>query len=301
MSPAVALGLLIAYLMLSVEIYLATYAVGDFKISYYKMGPTELRILLSIGNLAVLWKSTVHLFGRAHRLFDVAGTLGISGMLLIMVISAVRNAIRLYREEPIPGSASRCRLRNSLPSLSSNACPSCPDTLGGPKRVRNSESNPAVSQTARKGWGRTGQPIASAFQRRRARTNSPGAEALGNAARDSPCGTNRIRISDRVIGVILNHWYRSLPCSSGVAAIPAIVLAPPPRPFPPFVANKALRHSTLAPPVALAWPLGDAWVALGPPKGHPRPKPNQAEGRDLFKVARRSNRRATNCHRERPA
>ena len=51
MSPAVALGLLIAYLMLSVEIYLATYAVGDFKISYYKMGPTELRILLSIGNL----------------------------------------------------------------------------------------------------------------------------------------------------------------------------------------------------------------------------------------------------------
>jgi phosphatidylglycerophosphate synthase len=102
MSPAVALGLLVAYLMLSVEIYLATYAVGDFKISYYKMGPTELRILLSIGNLAVLWKSTVHLFGRAHRLFDVAGTLGISGMLLIMVISAVRNTIRLYREEPIP-------------------------------------------------------------------------------------------------------------------------------------------------------------------------------------------------------
>jgi phosphatidylglycerophosphate synthase len=102
MSPAVALGLLIAYLMLSVEIYLATYAVGDFKISYYKMGPTELRILLSIGNLAVLWKSTVHLFGRAYKLFDVAGTLGISGMLLIMVISAVRNTIRLYREEPIP-------------------------------------------------------------------------------------------------------------------------------------------------------------------------------------------------------
>jgi archaetidylinositol phosphate synthase len=102
MSPAVALGLLIAYLMLSVEIYLATYALGDFKISYYKMGPTELRILLSIGNLAALWRSTVHLFGRAHRLFDVAGTLGISGMLLITVISAVRNTIRLYREDPIP-------------------------------------------------------------------------------------------------------------------------------------------------------------------------------------------------------
>jgi archaetidylinositol phosphate synthase len=123
MSPAVALGLLVAYLMLSVEIYLATYALGDFKISYYKMGPTELRILLSIGNLAVLWKSTVHLFGRAHRLFDVAGTLGISGMLLIMVISAVRNTIRLYREEPIPvgkplpnAKPLDARLRGRLPA-----------------------------------------------------------------------------------------------------------------------------------------------------------------------------------------
>lgn len=102
MAPGIALGLLVAYLMLSVEIYLATYTLGDFKISYFKMGPTELRILLSIGNVALLWKSTVHLFGRAHRLFDVAGTLGISGMLLIMVISAMRNTARLYREEPLP-------------------------------------------------------------------------------------------------------------------------------------------------------------------------------------------------------
>jgi phosphatidylglycerophosphate synthase len=115
MAPAVALGLLIAYLMLSVEIYLATYAVGDFKISYYKMGPTELRILLSIGNLALLWKSTVHLFGRAHRLFDVAGTLGISGMLLIMVISAVRNTLRLYREEPLPISKPAVKPKPQLP------------------------------------------------------------------------------------------------------------------------------------------------------------------------------------------
>jgi archaetidylinositol phosphate synthase len=102
MAPLVALGLLIAYLMLSVEIYLASYTLGDFKISYFKMGPTELRILLSIGNLAVLWRSTVYLLGRAHRLFDVAGTLGFSGMLLIMVISAARNTTRLYRQEPLP-------------------------------------------------------------------------------------------------------------------------------------------------------------------------------------------------------
>jgi archaetidylinositol phosphate synthase len=103
MSPAVALGLLVAYLMLSVEVYLASYTLGDFKISYFKMGPTELRLLLALGNLVLFfWKSTVHVLGRAHRLFDVAGTLGISGMLLIMVISAIHNTARLYRQEPIP-------------------------------------------------------------------------------------------------------------------------------------------------------------------------------------------------------
>lgn len=102
MSPLIALGLLIAYLMLSVEIYLASYTLGDFRISYFKMGPTELRILLSIGNLVALWKSTSVLLGRAYRLFDVAGTIGISGMLLIMAISAVQHTMRLYREEPLP-------------------------------------------------------------------------------------------------------------------------------------------------------------------------------------------------------
>lgn len=103
MSPAVALGLLIAYLMLSVEVYLASYTLGDFKISYFKMGPTELRLLVSLGNLVLyFWKSMVHVLGRAHKLFDVAGTIGISGMLLIMVISAVHNTVRLYRQEPIP-------------------------------------------------------------------------------------------------------------------------------------------------------------------------------------------------------
>lgn len=102
MSPFVAIGLLVAYLLLSIEVYLASYTLGDFKISYFKMSPTELRILLSFGNLVLLYKSTVHLFGRAYRLFDVAGTIGISGMLLVLLISVIQNTARLYRREPLP-------------------------------------------------------------------------------------------------------------------------------------------------------------------------------------------------------
>ncbi|HKW76406.1 MAG TPA: CDP-alcohol phosphatidyltransferase family protein [Terriglobales bacterium] len=102
MSPGIALGLLIAYLLLSIEVYLATYTLGEFKISYFKMGPTELRIVLSIGTLVLLKKSVVHLLGRGYRLFSVAGTLGISGMMLVLVISVVQHTLRLYRQEQIP-------------------------------------------------------------------------------------------------------------------------------------------------------------------------------------------------------
>ena len=102
MAPLVALGLLIAYLLLSIEVYLATYTLGDFKISYFKMGPTELRLLLCVGNLALLYKSVVHIAGRSWKLFSVGGTIGITGMVLVLLISVVRNTLRLYRREPLP-------------------------------------------------------------------------------------------------------------------------------------------------------------------------------------------------------
>jgi hypothetical protein len=102
MSPWVSLGLLVAFLMLSIEVYLATYTLGDFKISRFKMGPTELRLLLCVGNLALLFKPVSHLAGRAYRLFDVGGTIGISAMLLVLLISVADNTRRLYRREPLP-------------------------------------------------------------------------------------------------------------------------------------------------------------------------------------------------------
>lgn len=104
MSAGVALGLLIAYLLLSVEVYLASYTLGDFKISYFKMGPTELRLLLCAGNLALFWKPIAHLAGRSYRVFDVGGAIGIAGMLLVLLISVARNTMRLYRREPLSAS-----------------------------------------------------------------------------------------------------------------------------------------------------------------------------------------------------
>lgn len=46
MSERIAVGLLVAYFLVSIEVYLATYAVGRFHLSFAAFGPTELRLLL---------------------------------------------------------------------------------------------------------------------------------------------------------------------------------------------------------------------------------------------------------------
>lgn len=102
MHPAIAIGLLIAFLMLSIQSYLATHALGEFRLSFWRFGPTELRILLAIGNLALLWKPMVHFLGGVYRLFDVGGVIGLIGMSVMVVFFTAQNTIRLYREERIP-------------------------------------------------------------------------------------------------------------------------------------------------------------------------------------------------------
>ena len=65
----VAIGLLVAFLLLSAETYLATYTMGEFHLSFWNFGPTELRVLLAVGNIALLWHPMV--FHGKYRLFDV--------------------------------------------------------------------------------------------------------------------------------------------------------------------------------------------------------------------------------------
>ncbi len=102
MTPLVALGLLIGYLMLSAETYLATHACGIFRLSLLKVGPTELRILLAIGTVYLLYKPWVVVAGGLYRLFDVGGVVAIVGMALALTIAVARNTHDLYCAEPLP-------------------------------------------------------------------------------------------------------------------------------------------------------------------------------------------------------
>ncbi len=99
--PGIAIGLLIAFLMLSIQSYLATHALGEFRLSFWRFGPTELRILLAVGNVALLWKPRVHLLGGNYSLFDVGGAIGLAGMALMVIFFTGQNTVRLYREERI--------------------------------------------------------------------------------------------------------------------------------------------------------------------------------------------------------
>lgn len=99
--PAIAFGLLVAFLSLSIEAYLATYTLGQFQLSYWKFGPTEIRLLLAVANLALLHWPIAKVLGRQLRLLDVGGVIGIVGMALMLIVSAIQHTRVLYREEKI--------------------------------------------------------------------------------------------------------------------------------------------------------------------------------------------------------
>jgi phosphatidylglycerophosphate synthase len=102
MHPWIAMGLLVGFLMLSIQSYLATLALGEFRISFWGFGPTELRVLLAAGNIVLFWKPIVHILGGEYRLFNVGGAIGLAGMALMVVVFSLKNTVRLYREERLP-------------------------------------------------------------------------------------------------------------------------------------------------------------------------------------------------------
>jgi archaetidylinositol phosphate synthase len=99
MSERIAVGLLVAYLLLSIEVYLTTHTIGKFHLSFAAFSPTELRLLLIAGNGTLLFKPLVLLAGRQFLLFDVGGAIGIAGLATAAIWSAVQHGMFLYRAE----------------------------------------------------------------------------------------------------------------------------------------------------------------------------------------------------------
>jgi phosphatidylglycerophosphate synthase len=97
-----AIAMLVAFLVLSSESYLATYTLSRFEMSQGMFGPTEIRLLLILGNLALLRSPYSVIFGHRFLLFDVGGVIAAVGMFAMAIAVTVRHTVQLYREEPLP-------------------------------------------------------------------------------------------------------------------------------------------------------------------------------------------------------
>ncbi|MDH3223530.1 MAG: CDP-alcohol phosphatidyltransferase family protein [Gemmatimonadota bacterium] len=101
MSPWLAVLIVTLYLLLAVHSYLSTYALGVFHLSYGGVGPTELRLVVALFNLAVLWSPTVSVAGLDVFTFDLAGGVACVALLAIVALQVARTTISLHRMERV--------------------------------------------------------------------------------------------------------------------------------------------------------------------------------------------------------
>ncbi len=95
----IAMGMLVAFLLLSIESYLAAYTLGIFRLSFAKFGPTEIRILLALGNVVLWCNPKMKTPGFSCRLFDWAGLIAVAAMGTMAVVSTMSHTSTLYRQE----------------------------------------------------------------------------------------------------------------------------------------------------------------------------------------------------------
>lgn len=97
----IAAGMLVAFLLLSIETYLASYTLGVFRLSFAKFGPTELRILLSIANIILFFHPSARVSGLPYRMLDFGGAIAIAAMFVMAAVAAIVHTRQLYLEETI--------------------------------------------------------------------------------------------------------------------------------------------------------------------------------------------------------
>src|SRR3954447_6133025 len=94
--------IVVAYLVLSINVYLESQALGRFSIGYGKVGPTEMRMLLIGLNtaLALGLDLRVQILGTTVTALDAAGVVIATGMIVLLAARARRNLRELAQAEP---------------------------------------------------------------------------------------------------------------------------------------------------------------------------------------------------------
>jgi len=97
-----ALGLVVVYLALSINVYLESSVFGVFKISYGRIGPTEVRLVLVMLNTMLAVAALLQIKGPVAIRVVANWTLAIllTGMVVLFVGRFARNLYRLAKLEP---------------------------------------------------------------------------------------------------------------------------------------------------------------------------------------------------------
>lgn len=153
----------IAYLVLSVNVYLESQALGRFSIGYGLIGPTEVRVLLIALNTALALGLDLRFdaLGTGITALDVAGVALAAGMLVLLAVRARRNLRELAVAEPAAprgpvrrrssclGVAERQRSRTTARASASGRMPSSGRARRGRRTIR--EPNRFRRRSARTG------------------------------------------------------------------------------------------------------------------------------------------------------
>jgi hypothetical protein len=101
MSPGVAAMVLIAYYLVSIEIYLATTSLGLFRMSFLWTGPDRAADTARRGRRRPVLVTDADYVGHRMTLFDLGGIIASAGLGVTFVASVVRNAKTLFHAEPL--------------------------------------------------------------------------------------------------------------------------------------------------------------------------------------------------------
>jgi archaetidylinositol phosphate synthase len=106
LSPLMLLSIgtliVVGYLILSINVYLESYAFGRFNIGYGFVGPTEVRLILIAINTAVAlgWGLSFHAFDLRLTALDIFGLAVITVMAAVLIVRVTKNLRELGRQEP---------------------------------------------------------------------------------------------------------------------------------------------------------------------------------------------------------
>ncbi len=102
MLLSIALANVIAYLVMSINVYLETHVFGEFSFGYGLLGPTEVRlVLIGLNTTALLWGTLPFgVEGVPATMYDIVGALTFVVMFGLLLVRVARNLRTLGRLEP---------------------------------------------------------------------------------------------------------------------------------------------------------------------------------------------------------